>query len=295
MNGQAVNNSSLNQQALMRAKKRNNVILMSPAIPAVLLVFITFILPIGWLFYLSLFDEQGSLSAINYIKLAEPIYLQTFIQTFKVSLMTTAICIVIGYPYAYIMARGPKYLSHICMVVLLTSLWTALLVRTYAWLILLQRRGVVNDLLLGSGLIDYPLSLVYNITGTVIGMTHIMLPYMVLPLYAAMKNINPVYRQVAATFGAGPSRSFRDIFLPLSLPGLAAGTTLVFVLCLGFYVTPTLLGGGRVQVISMRIESDISLYANWGAASSLGVVLLVITFALLFIVNRIFNLRQGSQ
>jgi putative spermidine/putrescine transport system permease protein/spermidine/putrescine transport system permease protein len=175
------------------------------------------------------------------------------------------------------------------------SLWTSLLVRTYAWLVILQRRGLVNEMLAGLGLIDTPLALVHNLTGTVIGMTHIMLPYMILPLYAAMKSINPIYQQAAATFGASPARAFRDVFLPLSLPGLTAGATLVFVLSLGFYVTPALLGGGKVQMLSMRIESDVSMYANWGAASSLGVILLLATLALMYLVKKVAGLRQRSE
>ncbi len=181
------------------------------------------------------------------------------------------------------------------MGLLLVSLWTSLLVRTYAWLIILQRRGIANDLLMSLGLTDAPLALVHNLTGTVIGMVHIMLPFMILPLYAAMKSIDPIYNQAAAAFGASPSRAFRDVFLPLSLPGLAAGATLVFVITLGFYVTPALLGGGKVQMISMRIESDVSMYANWGAASSLGVVLLLTTLLMLFIVKKGAGLGRRSE
>ncbi|MDF0731493.1 ABC transporter permease [Pseudomonas entomophila] len=286
---------ALHGQALQRATKRHGWFLLSPVLPALLLVLVTFVVPIGWLFGLSLFDADGNLTLDNYTRLLQPIYVLAFTQTFKISLIVTVVCVLLGYPYAYFMVHAPRRLAGLAMALLLISLWTSLLVRTYAWLVLLQRRGLVNDLLVSLGLVDSPLALVHNLTGTVIGMTHIMLPYMVLPLYAAMKSIDPLYLQAASTFGASPARAFRDVFLPLSLPGLAAGATLVFVLSLGFYVTPALLGGGKVQMLSMRIESDVSMYANWGAASSLGVVLLVATLAMLFAVKKIAGLRRRSE
>ncbi|MGE6320918.1 ABC transporter permease [Pseudomonas oryzihabitans] len=283
------------QGALRRAARRHGWLLMSPMVPALLLILVTFVLPIGWLFGLSLFDADGHLTLDNYSRLLQPIYLLAFSQTFKISLIVTLVCVLIGYPFAYFMVHGNKVFAGIAMGLLLISLWTSLLVRTYAWLVLLQRRGLVNDLLLNLGIIDTPLTLVHNLTGTIIGMTHIMLPYIVLPLYASMKSIDPIYTQAAATFGASPSRAFRDVFLPLSLPGLAAGATLVFVLSLGFYVTPALLGGGKVQMLSMRIESDVSMYANWGAASSLGVVLLVATLLILLAVKKLSDLARRSK
>ncbi|MFK0095772.1 ABC transporter permease [Pseudomonas sp. NPDC090592] len=287
--------STLHVSALRRATQRHAWLLLSPMVPALLLVLVTFVIPIGWLFGLSLFDADGHLTAENYTRLLQPIYVLAFTQTFKVSLIVTVACVLIGYPYAYFMVHGPRRLAGLAMALLLISLWTSLLVRTYAWLVLLQRRGVINDILMSLGIVDTPLPLVHNLTGTVIGMTHIMLPYMILPLYAAMKSINPIYIQAASTFGASPSRAFRDVFLPLSLPGLAAGATLVFVLSLGFYVTPALLGGGKVQMLSMRIESDVSMYANWGAASSLGVVLLVATLLILFLVKKIAGMGRRSE
>lgn len=287
--------AAAHRQQLQRAGRRHGWWLLSPGLPALLLVLVTFVLPIGWLFGLSLFDAEGQWTTENYSRLLQPIYTLAFSQTFSVSFIVTAICVVIGYPYAYCMVHGPRLLANLGMALLLVSLWTSLLVRTYAWLVILQRRGLVNEMLLGLGLVDTPLALVHNLTGTVIGMTHIMLPYMILPLYAAMKSINPIYQQAAATFGASPARAFRDVFLPLSLPGLTAGATLVFVLSLGFYVTPALLGGGKVQMLSMRIESDVSMYANWGAASSLGVILLLATLALMYLVKKVAGLRQRSE
>ncbi len=178
------------------------------------------------------------------------------------------------------------------MLAVLLPFWTSLLVRTYAWLVILQRKGLINTWLQDWGLIDAPMKLVHNQTGTVIGMTHIMLPFMVLPLYAAMKSIPGDLMRAASNCGASPTKAFWQVFFPLSLPGLAAGFTLVFVLCLGFYVTPVLLGGGRVQMWAMRIETNVAVYFNWGAASSLGVALLLVTLVILYFANRLFGINK---
>jgi putative spermidine/putrescine transport system permease protein/spermidine/putrescine transport system permease protein len=142
------------------------------------------------------------------------------------------------------------------------------------------------------GLIEDPLRLVHNFTGTAIGMTHIMLPFMVLPLYAAMTAVDRDLVRASASLGASPLRAFWQVFFPLTLPGLAAGTMLVFVLCLGFYVTPAVLGGGRVLMWSMSIERNVAVYSDWGAASALGVVLLVVTLAILWVMNRLFGINR---
>jgi putative spermidine/putrescine transport system permease protein/spermidine/putrescine transport system permease protein len=151
---------------------------------------------------------------------------------------------------------------------------------------------LVNEWAISLGLWDEPLKLVHNMTGTLIGMVHIMLPFLVLPLYGSMRAIDRNYMRASANLGASPSRAFWTVFLPLSLPGLFAGALIVFVLCLGFFVTPAVLGGGRVILISMQIASNIELFVNWGAASALGVVLLVLTFAILAVAARFLRLEQ---
>jgi putative spermidine/putrescine transport system permease protein/spermidine/putrescine transport system permease protein len=178
------------------------------------------------------------------------------------------------------------------LLLILFPIWTSLLVRCYAWLVLLQRRGLINTWLADGGLIEAPLRLVHNFTGTTIGMVHIMLPFMVLPLYATMRSIDKDYLKAAANLGASASVAFRTVFLPLSLPGLAAGIIIVFVLCLGFYVTPALLGGGRVMMWSMQIERNVAYHSDWGAASALGVVLLVLTVGMLWLVGRIVGFHR---
>lgn len=283
-------NAGPNVDALIAAERTERRGILALCSPAALVVSVILFLPVGWLFWLSLLDRKGAFTAANYERLLGPVYVKTFTTTFEVSITVTVICVLLGYPLAYLIAQLPRRASAIAMMTVLLPFWTSLLVRTYAWLVLLQRRGLVNSWLTDLGLTDEPIRLVHNFTGTVIGMTHIMLPFLILPLYASMKAIDGDYIKAAANCGASPNKAFWQITFPLSLPGLAAGVTLVFVLCLGFYVTPALLGGGRIQMWAMRIESNVALYANWGAASSLGVVLLIVTLGLLWLFSRLFRL-----
>ncbi|MBN9442485.1 ABC transporter permease [Bosea sp. (in: a-proteobacteria)] len=274
--------------ALRRDHWRERLGLAGLAAPALLLVAVTMLLPVGWLFSLSFLDDGGALSLANYRRmLAEPSYARTFVTTFEISLATTAICILLGYPLAYFLSQLPRRIANLCMIAVLLPFWTSLLVRTYAWLVLLQRSGLVNSWGMKLGLWSEPLQLVHNTGGTLVGMVHIMLPFLVLPLYGTMRAIDRNLLRAAASLGSTPAHGFRTVFFPLSLPGLTAGASLVFVLCLGFYVTPAMLGGGKVTMVSNRIANDIELFFNWGAASALGVVLLVITLVVLVLAARL--------
>jgi putative spermidine/putrescine transport system permease protein/spermidine/putrescine transport system permease protein len=274
--------------ALRRDALRERLALFSLSLPALLLITITMALPVAWLFGLSFVADDGSLTLEHYRRMLEqPSYGRTFVVTFEISLLTTAICIVLGYPLAYVMSQLPSRAANLCMIAVLLPFWTSLLVRTYAWLVLLQRNGLINTWGIKLGLWDAPLALVNNLNGTLIGMVHIMLPFLVLPLLGSMRAIDGSLLKAAANLGATPTVAFRSVFLPLSLPGLYAGSLIVFILCLGFYVTPAVLGGGKVIMVSNRIANDIELFFNWGAASALGVVLLVLTIALLAIAMRL--------
>ncbi|MEQ8651336.1 MAG: ABC transporter permease [Kiloniellales bacterium] len=284
---EAPNRETLHQDSVREHRK-----LLGLTTPSFLLLGIVLYLPIGWLFWLSLLDKKNEFTWENYARLFDPLYIKTFTTTLEVSVIVTGLCIAVGYPLAYMLAQLPRRAAGICMIAVLLPFWTSLLVRTYAWLVILQRKGLVNTWLQDWGLIDAPMKLVHNQTGTVIGMTHIMLPFMILPLYAAMKSIPSDLMRAASNCGASPSKAFWQVFFPLSLPGLAAGFTLVFVLCLGFYVTPVLLGGGRVQMWAMRIETNVAVYFNWGAASSLGVALLAVTLLILYFANRLFGINK---
>jgi ABC-type spermidine/putrescine transport system permease subunit I len=282
-----------NADGLRADARGERLALFGLTLPALALVVITMILPVGWLFALSLFADDGSLSLVHYQRLVDqPSYARIFRATFEISALATAICIVLGYPLAYVLSQLPTRWANICMIGVLMPFWTSILVRTYAWLVLLQRQGLINTWGLKLGLWEAPLPLVHNLTGTVIGMVHVMLPFLVLPLYGSMRAIDRDYLKAAANLGASPVRAFWMVFFPLSLPGLFAGTLIVFILCLGFYVTPAVLGGGRVIMVANRIANDIEIFFNWGAASALGVVLLVLTMIVLYVASRLVRLDR---
>ncbi len=272
--------------ALFKAQERTEALQLAALIvPGLLLIGIVALAPICWLFWLSFRGPDG-FTLQHYLRLLHPSYTLTLRTTFELSFLVTFICVLLGYPLAYLISQARARVAALMLVLVLFPVWTSLLVRCYAWLVLLQRRGLVNTWLADVGMIERPLQLMHNFTGTVIGMVHIMLPFMVLPLYGSMRAINRDYLRAAASLGASPVKGFWQIFVPLSLPGLAAGIIIVFVLCLGFYVTPALLGGGRVMMWSMQIERNVTYYADWGAASSLGVVLLLMTLGILWVVGR---------
>jgi putative spermidine/putrescine transport system permease protein/spermidine/putrescine transport system permease protein len=280
----------VNGPALEHDRRREDRQLLMLCSPGMLLAFLLLCLPIGWLFWFSFIDAENHLTAEHYTRIwTEGAYVQIFVQTFQTSALVTAICVLLGYPLAYCLSQIPQRWSGILMLGVLVPFWTSLLVRTYAWLVLLQRKGIVNNLLVESGLIDKPLPLVNNLTGTVIGMTHVMIPFLVLPLYAAMRSIDGTYVRAAANLGASPTKAFWQIYLPLSLPGLIAGMVLTFILCLGFYITPAILGGGKVQFIAQRVATSVSLFPTWGPASALGVVLLVLTVLILLASQLVMN------
>ena len=285
--------TDMNADGLKRDERLERLKLFGLSSPAVLMVLVILVLPVGWLFYVSFIGADGTFSMENYERmLKRKSYARIFQTTFEVSLMTTGLCILIGYPLAYFMSQLPTRWANLCLITVLLPFWTSLLVRTYAWLVLLQKRGLVNDWAISLGLWDEPIKIVHNLNGTLIGMVHIMLPFLILPTYAAMKSIDRDYLKAASNLGASPSRAFWTVFFPLSTPGLFAGSLMVFILCLGFFVTPAVLGGGKVIMVSMKIVSNIELFVNWGAASALGVVLLVLTVIVLWIASRFLKLEQ---
>jgi len=285
--------SGPNARGLRRDALAERAALFGLSMPALLLVTVTMIVPIAWLFWLSFLGDDGGFSLANYRRLVEqPSYGRIFRATFEISALATAICVLLGYPLAYALSQLPRRLANLCMIGVLMPFWTSILVRTYAWLVLLQSRGIINDWGIRLGLWDRPLPLVYNLGGTLIGMVHIMLPFLVLPVYGSMRAIDRDYMKAAANLGAGPVRAFWQVFFPLSLPGLFAGALIVFILCLGFYVTPAILGGGKVIMVANRVATDIDMFFNWGAASALGVVLLAMTMAILYVASRLVRLDR---
>ncbi|MAR19654.1 MAG: ABC transporter permease [Rhodobacteraceae bacterium] len=283
----------VNEAVLKNLDRKENFTLFGLTAPYLLLVFFLIIIPVGWLFYMSFIGRDGSFSIENYERmLKSKSYIRIFITTFKISFLTTLICALLGYPLTYFMSQLSRKWAGICMIGVLIPFWTSLLVRTYAWLVLLQRKGLINNIAIDLGFISEPIKFVHNTSGTLIGMAHIMLPFLILPLYANMRAIDKDCLKAAANLGATPTRAFWTVFFPLSIPGLLAGLFIVFVICLGFYVTPAVLGGGKVIMAAMKISSNIELYFSWGAASALGVVLLVVTMLILYIASKLVSMDQ---
>ncbi len=283
-----------NARALAKAEAREKRLVLLTCLPALALIMVLVIGPALWLFWLSFQDAGGNFSTENYVRMVESsIYLKAFSNTVYVSISVTALCALIGYPLAYMIVNARPAVQGIALVCVLLPFWTSILVRTYAWMVILQRNGIANEALVALGAVEKPVQLMYNFTGTVIGMVHVMLPFLVFPLLASMRSVEPELLKAARNLGASPMRVFRDIFLPLTLPGLLAGLIIVFVLCFGYYVTPQLLGGGRVLMWAMQIEKNVTNFGNWGAASALGVVLVAVTFTMLWLVDRLFGLEKA--
>lgn len=228
---------------------------------------------------------------VFYVRLWEvPSYLQILWRTLLFSAATALICLLAGYPVAYKLAVSGPVTRAIILVCVLVPFWTNLLVRTYGWMLILNPRGMINESLKALGLIETPLELVYNTLGVLIGMSQIMLPYMILPLYAVMTRLDPRTTQAARSLGAGPVATFVKVYFPLTLPGVMAGILLVFTISLGFFVIPALLGGARGQMLAQLIEFNINGALNWGMASALSATLLAATLILYWIGDRFFNL-----
>ncbi|MBY4679045.1 ABC transporter permease [Marinobacterium arenosum] len=239
------------------------------------------------------YDAQGDI-------VAQPenrqIYQSLFAKTLGMSLLITLLCLLLGYPLAHLLATLPERRSNLLMILVLLPFWTSLLVRTSAWIVLLQTEGVINDLLVGLGLIDQRVQMVHNMAGTLIAMTHILLPFMVLPLYSVMKSISPSYMRAARSLGARPGYAFVRVYMPQTLPGVGAGALLTFILSIGFYITPALVGGQSGQMISNFIAYHMQTSLNWGLASALGGLLLAAVLLLYYLYNRLVginNLKVG--
>ena len=243
-------------------------------------------------YFLAAIDAERSASGIEQKPDNERIYLLLFVRTIFLSLVITASCILLGYPVAYLLANLSTRASNLVLILVLLPFWTSLLVRTSAWKVLLQQQGVINDLLVWAGLINDAgrLVMINNMTGTIIAMTHILLPFMILPLFSVMKTISPTYMRAAKSMGASDSLAFWKIYFPNTVPGIGAGCILVFILCIGYYITPELVGGTSGVFISNRIAYHISSSLNWGLAAALGSILLVLVLALYWTYDRIVGI-----
>ena len=220
------------------------------------------------------------------------IYRQAFLRTISISGTVTLLCLVLGYPVAWLLANLPAKSSNRLMLFVIVPFWTSVLVRTTAWYVLLQPGGVINSLLMGLGLTTHPLPLIFNRAGVLIGMTHVLLPYMILAIYSVMKSVSPVYVRAAQSLGAHPFVAFVRIYMPQTLPGVGAGCFLVFVLALGYYITPALLGGAGDEMISQLIAIQTNTQLNWGLAGALSAYLVIFTAIFYFLFNRIVGIDR---
>lgn len=273
--------------------RRNPVLL---TVPAVLLLLVALGYPLAQVVLRSFTDPQPGLD--NYIWFfSRPVNLTVFWRTFEVSAWVTLLCLILGYPYAWMMtAVGPR-MRMLMILCVLVPFWVSGVVRTLAWVILLQDSGVINRVIMALGF--EKLRLIRTQTGVIIGMTQVLLPFMIMPLYAVMRGIDLRLVQAAQSLGARPILSFLQIYLPLSLPGILGGAVIVFILGLGFYITPALLGGPRATMLSTLAQQQVLQQLNWGRGGAMGVILLVSTLLLLAVAARFtrrrYQIAGGSK
>ena len=217
----------------------------------------------------------------------EAIYVNVLKRTFGMSAVVTVFCLLLGFPLAYMMATQPPRIANTLLIFVLLPFWTSILVRVAAWIVLLQSQGLVNQALMHMGITDHPLQLVFNSTGVYIAMVHILMPFMILPLYSVMKGISPTCMRAALSLGCPPFRSFWKVYFPQALPGVGAGSLLVFILCMGYYITPALLGSPKEQMASYFVAFYTNQTINWGMAAALSAILFVATLLLYMVYTRL--------
>ncbi|KQY18562.1 ABC transporter permease [Rhizobium sp. Root482] len=232
----------------------------------------------------------------SYLRLwGEPLYLSVLTTTAMTAAAVTVFCLVLGYPVAFAMTRFKGKAAIITAACVFVPLWTSVLIRSYAWIVLLQRNGIINDSLQGAGLTEQPLKLLYTQGAVILGMTHILLPFAILPIYATLRTLPPDFARAAANLGADRARTFMLITLPLSLPGVFAGGILCFVLALGFYITPALIGGPGSMLMATLIGQQTTVLLDWPFAAALSTILLTFTLIIVFLFRRALSLSKGFQ
>lgn len=239
------------------------------------------------------YDDKGNITEADELY---QIYVSNFFKTLRLSATITFICLLLAFPVSYLLSTLPLKTSNLLMILVLLPFWTSLLVRTTAWIAILQTEGIINDILVFIGLVgeDGRVQMIYNQTGTIIAMVHILLPFMILPLFSVMKTIPPSYMRAASSMGAKTFTAFRRVYFPLTLPGIAAGTLLVFILAIGYYITPALVGGEDGLLISNLIAYHIQKSLNWSLGAALGSLLLAIVLILYWLYNKIVGIEKLS-
>ncbi len=272
--------------------RRRHLETLSLLTPAVAFLGLLFVVPLARLFALAFTDDAGAFSTFALLAESE-VYRRVLVNTFVVAIGVTVITVILAWPVAYLLSRLKGIGFAIVLYGVLFPFWISVLVRTFSWMILLERNGPINRFLKTLGLIDEPLPLLFNDTGVIIGMVHVLLPYAILPLYAAMVRIDRRLLLASDGLGANLFDTFRHVYLPLSLPGLFGGATFVFLLSLGFFITPALLGGANAITLSMLIASFVTDRLAWSLAAAASLVLLVLVLILLALTARLLPLDKG--
>lgn len=269
---------------------------LAPVLPLLAFLLIFFALPVAMLLGASFLGADGSLSLVHYQKLfGNELYVRVMWSTIKLSMWVAGISVIVAYPIAYVIANSRGNLQQALMLLVLLPFWTSFLIRTFAWIVLLARNGVVNTYLMKFGLISEPLSLMYNFMGVMIGMTHALLPIAVMTILPVMLSIDPSLRKAAALLGGGPGQAFWRVYFPLSFPGVAAAWLLVFVSSLGFFITPALLGGPDQTMVTQLIIQQVQQLLNWGFAGALSMLLLVSAALIFFIYDKVIGVQSLTQ
>lgn len=260
-------------------------------VPSIGFLLIVFLVPVSQLLWLSVVDAGGALDFVHYERLfSSTLYVDVLNNTLKIALWTTIACLVAGYPVAYLLASVPPTSRSGLLIWVMVPFWTSFLVRSFAWMLLLGRDGVINQWLAALGVVEQPLKLMYNFVGVMVGMSHAMLPIAVLTMLSVMQSINPNLPKAASTLGAGTSHAFWRVYFPLSLPGVAAAGLLVFITSVGFFITPTLLGSPREMMIAQLIIIQIEEMLNWGFAGAISVMLLAAAFVIFYLFDRVLGM-----
>ena len=277
---ESINNYSLLQSLFLAA-------------PLLILLSVFFLYPLIALFPESLIAD-GKFSLEHYRHFfREPLYGFILVRTIRIAAYVTVICFLIGYPVAYFLASlKNRKVSNLLMICVLLPFFTSILVRSYAWIVIFQTKGLINSLFITLGIIERPLSILYTEMAVIIGMVHIMLPFMILPVYSVLKNLDRNLLRAARNLGASAVKAFVRVTFPLSLPGVGAGVMFTFILSLGFFITPALLGGPKTLMISTLIEQQINRLMNWEFASAISVILLITTVIVVAVFDRIVGLDK---
>ncbi|SIP88892.1 MULTISPECIES: ABC transporter permease [unclassified Bosea (in: a-proteobacteria)] len=268
---------------LLGGRHYSEVASLALAAPFLILAFVAFILPLGSLLHESLFLPAPTLAHYERA-VTEPVYLRVMLRTLRIAASVTVLTLLLAWPLAWLMARSSGLKLAILVASVLLPLWTSVLVRTYAWMVLLQKNGVINQLLMGAGITSEPLRLLYTEGAVVLAMSHVLLPFMVLPIFSALRGIPDDYSRAAQMLGASEWATFREVIFPLSLPGVTSGCLMVFLLALGFFVTPALIGGPQQMMIATLVSQQVREMLDWSFAGALVGVLLafVLLIAILF-------------